>query len=414
MKALFKSIFYALIILLMFSPPVLATDIQIGSYRIPLDQAVCPENAANAVKAASIINGTIIASNGCFSFDRAVGPRTSNRGFVEGLMTVGQGYAKSLGGGICMTASILHQAVKSSGLKVLERHNHGHYTGYLPLGEDAAISRGSQDYRFQNTRNYPVKIRAYTADDALEVCLIEQRPGTTTVHFDGNNTDWTVNPLLKNNQLLVPIRPLAELIGASVTWDQNSRKIVLTGNGQSFESVINSVAALQNGKPVILTNPPQIIDGQAFLPLRTVAESLNLQVAWDGIQNQVVLSNQPAPDPSPSNTPPASPESSTSSPIDAACWTVKYTEPGKIEYSLTPLPGADKDNQYGMLIGSIETPKLIRYFQSQDEPAVNPRFGGSWTPQELGLNPGSYDCRLVIYCQDRSSFSKDIKTIEIK
>lgn len=326
MKALSKSIFYALIILMVFNPPVLATDIQIGSYRISLAQAVCPENAANAVKAAGIINGTIIASNGCFSFDRAVGPRTASYGFVEGLMTVGQGYAKAEGGGICMTASILHQAVKSSGLKVLERHNHDHYTGYLPLGEDAAISRGCQDYCFQNTRNYPVKIRAYTVDDALEVCLIEQRPGITTVHFDGNNTDWTVNPLQKNNQLLVPIRPLAELVGASITWDQNSQKIVLTNNGQSFEAVIKSVAALHNGKPVILANPPQIIDGQAFLPIRTVVESLNLQVAWDGNQNKVILSNQPVPDLSPSNTPPASPEPGISIPIDAACWTVQYND----------------------------------------------------------------------------------------
>ncbi len=74
-----------------------------------------------------------------------------------------------------MTASILHQAVKNAGLEVIERHNHVTEVNYLPLGEDAAITWGVEDYRFKNTLNNPVRINVIFTDYSLRIEINEEK-----------------------------------------------------------------------------------------------------------------------------------------------------------------------------------------------------------------------------------------------
>ena len=45
-----------------------------------------------------------------------------------------------------------------SNLKIVERRNHQFVTSYVPAGRDATVVYGSIDFKFKNTRNYPVKI----------------------------------------------------------------------------------------------------------------------------------------------------------------------------------------------------------------------------------------------------------------
>ena len=45
-------------------------------------------------------------------------------------------------------------------LKVTVRRNHQFVTSYVPGGKDATVVYGSQDFKFVNTRKYPVRIEA--------------------------------------------------------------------------------------------------------------------------------------------------------------------------------------------------------------------------------------------------------------
>jgi vancomycin resistance protein YoaR len=70
-----------------------------------------------------------------------------------------QGY----GGGVCQVSSTLYNAVRNTGVEILERHSHSKHVYYVPRHEDAAVSYGYLDFRFKNTNNYSIKIEA-TAD----------------------------------------------------------------------------------------------------------------------------------------------------------------------------------------------------------------------------------------------------------
>ena len=65
-----------------------------------------------------------------------------------------------LGGGICQISSTLYDAVVFANLNVTTRRNHQFVTSYLPAGKDATVVWGSQDFKFVNSRKYPVRVVA--------------------------------------------------------------------------------------------------------------------------------------------------------------------------------------------------------------------------------------------------------------
>ena len=135
----------------------------------------------NVTRAAEEIDGTILNPGDIFSFNEVVGQRTAARGFREANVIIGGVFQPGLGGGICQVSSTLHDAVLHTHLKVVERTPHGLRIAYMPRDEydesirrfanDATVSWGTTDYKFQNNLDYPVKIEAYVRGLFLTVRL---------------------------------------------------------------------------------------------------------------------------------------------------------------------------------------------------------------------------------------------------
>src|SRR6185436_17393894 len=86
---------------------------------------------------ADYIDGTIVKPGETFSFNESVGPRTPERGFLEGQMIVGSLLLPSIGGGVCQTATTLFNNAWELGLPIVERHNHSFFISHYPTGRDA-------------------------------------------------------------------------------------------------------------------------------------------------------------------------------------------------------------------------------------------------------------------------------------
>ena len=56
-----------------------------------------------------------------------------------------------------------------SRLEIVSRSNHAYTAAYAPNGQDATVYWGSVDYKFANNRDYPIKIKAWQADDYVTV-----------------------------------------------------------------------------------------------------------------------------------------------------------------------------------------------------------------------------------------------------
>lgn len=115
------------------------------------------------------INGTVIMPGETFSYNQVVGKRTVAAGFKSAAVYVGGEVTTGIGGGICQVSSTLYNSVLLANLEIVERYNHGFNPGYVPAGRDATVSWGGPDFKFKNSRNYPVKIIANVSGGTISI-----------------------------------------------------------------------------------------------------------------------------------------------------------------------------------------------------------------------------------------------------
>ncbi|MBR0414392.1 MAG: VanW family protein [Clostridia bacterium] len=117
-------------------------------------------------------DGYIIQPGEIFSVNQAIGPRNTARGFTEANVISGGVYVPGIGGGICQVATTCFNAALYADLEIIERWNHSLKSGYVPIGRDATISWGIQDFRFRNDYNTPIRLKMNYDPSGVLNCTI--------------------------------------------------------------------------------------------------------------------------------------------------------------------------------------------------------------------------------------------------
>ncbi len=125
----------------------------------------------NLQLAAKKINGTVLLSGEEFSYNKTLGERTIAAGYKEAAVYSNGEVVDGIGGGICQISTTLYDAIVMANLKVTVRRNHQFVTSYVPGGKDATVVYGSQDFKFVNTRKYPVRIEATVSGGIATVSI---------------------------------------------------------------------------------------------------------------------------------------------------------------------------------------------------------------------------------------------------
>ena len=139
---------------------------------------------------ADYVDGTIIEPGDSFSFNDRVGPRTSERGFLEGQMIVGSLLLPSIGGGVCQTATTLFNNAFELGLPIQRRYNHSFYISHYPMGRDATVSWGGPDLVFRNDLKTAILIKTSYTNETLTFSFFGTDPGRRVVAQTGPQVNW--------------------------------------------------------------------------------------------------------------------------------------------------------------------------------------------------------------------------------
>ena len=97
------------------------------------------------------------------------------------------------------------------------------------------------------------------------------------------------SPIISNGRTIVPIRAIIEAFDGKVDWDNNTKSAILTIEDDVAVLTIDSNVAYFNSVPYALDTKPVIINGRTMLPIRFIAESFNLGVAWNNDTRTVTL-----------------------------------------------------------------------------------------------------------------------------
>ncbi len=141
---------------------------QIGDEAFPdqLSQASTRYDASNRNRsrnleiAAGKIDGKVLLPGEEFSFNGVVGKRTVEEGYRDAKIYSNGQVVDGLAGGICQISSTLYNAALLANLEITQRRNHYFKTSYIAAGRDATVVWGSIDFKFKNSRKYPIKIKA--------------------------------------------------------------------------------------------------------------------------------------------------------------------------------------------------------------------------------------------------------------
>lgn len=129
----------------------------LGSYSTKYDGGNA-DRTTNLRIAINKINGTVVNPGQTFSYNATLGERSVAAGYKEAKVYQGGKVVDGIGGGICQISSTLYNAVVYANLDIVGRRNHGFLTSYTGPGRDATVVYGAIDFKFKNTRNYPIKI----------------------------------------------------------------------------------------------------------------------------------------------------------------------------------------------------------------------------------------------------------------
>lgn len=112
-----------------------------------------------------------------------------------------------------------------------------------------------------------------------KVMVVTMRVNSTSYTVNGEVKTMDVAPFIKDGRTFVPIRAIAEIFGATVSWDNGLITIQRGDNTISFK--IGDKEASVGNKIVKFDSAPFIKDGRTFVPVRFIAEAFGFEVKWD-------------------------------------------------------------------------------------------------------------------------------------
>jgi hypothetical protein len=124
---------------------------------------------------------------------------------------------------------------------------------------------------------------------ALAVALATGTAGaqSVTVIVNGQPMSFDQPPIVRNGRVFVPLRGIFERLGASVVYSNG--QINATGNGRTVSLTIGSTQAVIGGRPTTLDVAPFVVGARTFVPLRFIAQSLGASVNWNDSTSTVVI-----------------------------------------------------------------------------------------------------------------------------
>lgn len=126
-----------------------------------------------------------------------------------------------------------------------------------------------------------------------------------TVTVNGAPVAFDQPPVERVGRVYVPLRGVFERLGASVVYDAG--KIAGTRGALTVSLQIGSNTAVVNGAPTTLDAPPFLIGARTLVPLRFIAQALGASVNYDGNTRTVAITSTFAPPPVPATPVPQAP-----------------------------------------------------------------------------------------------------------
>ena len=140
-----------------------------------------------------------------------------------------------------------------------------------------------------------IKISPRSVEPPPEKIMIKLYIGKKTYYVNDVAKEMDTAPIILEGRTLLPIRYVAEALGATIEWVASEQKAVIDFKGIHIELWIGKNTAKVNNEYLLIDsgNPdvkPIIVPpGRTMLPIRFIAETLGCQVEWTQATQEVKI-----------------------------------------------------------------------------------------------------------------------------
>ncbi len=114
--------------------------------------------------------------------------------------------------------------------------------------------------------------------------------GDTVLNIFGKIVKNDVAPTIgEGNRTMLPIRAVANAMGAEVYWDADNQKVTIVKDGKVIEVFIGKDYAFVDGERIELDAKAYIENDRTYLQVRFVTEALDAQVIWDPVKRMIAI-----------------------------------------------------------------------------------------------------------------------------
>ncbi len=158
------------------------------------------------------------------------------------------------------------------------KENTFQYTISLSEGNNIVIIEAEDIAGNRTTKSFNIEY--------IKRTILKLQIGNKTMYVNDTPQGIDIPPIIIEGRTLLPIRWVAEPLGARVEWDGVERKVTIALKDTVIELWIDKNIARVNGFNTLIDpdNPkvvPIIKDGRTMLPVRFIAENLGCKVDWD-------------------------------------------------------------------------------------------------------------------------------------
>ena len=126
-----------------------------------------------------------------------------------------------------------------------------------------------------------VKIAAVTTAATYDKKIVMQL-NNKAVTVNGSVIQNDAAPIIVDGRTLVPIRVITETLGGKADWNNKTHTVTLTINGKQLQMTIGQTIAGFDAAPIIHNS-------RTYVPIRYVAEALGAKVVWEEDAQQIVV-----------------------------------------------------------------------------------------------------------------------------
>ena len=116
-----------------------------------------------------------------------------------------------------------------------------------------------------------------------------RNPDRVRVTLNGRELVLDAEPVIADDTTLIPLRNVLEELGLTVDWNGESQTVTAVKDDVNLSLKIGSTKAVVNGKDVTLLTAPIISNDRTLVPIRFIAESMGLNVDWNGDTRTVII-----------------------------------------------------------------------------------------------------------------------------